>query len=143
MSRVCNVDSPLLVTTYRIVELSNHTGSLASVLLTNSFGDREDDLEVDIGRRKIPPVYESVQKEYVDWTYTANVPFALGIAGPERGAESMSLAVKEVETRGRRMARRRRRNIVGRAEGVIASQQWTNRSTSKSGDSRTSLRTGV
>jgi hypothetical protein len=60
---VYNVDSPLLVTTYKMVELSNHTGPLASVLLSSTFGDREEDLEDDIGRRKIPPVWESESKE--------------------------------------------------------------------------------
>ena len=47
------------------------------------------------------------------------MPFGLGIAGLERGADNMSFAVKEGEAKGRRVSRRRRRIIAGIAGRVI------------------------
>jgi hypothetical protein len=50
---------------YRMVELSNRTWPLASVLLTRTLSEGEEDLDLEgeMGRRKIPPVWESVSNE--------------------------------------------------------------------------------
>jgi hypothetical protein len=61
--------------------------------------------------RYIPPVVESLVKEYVVWVKTAIVPFGFGIAGLDRGELMRSFGVKDEDTKAA-MSKGRKRSFI-------------------------------